>query len=158
ALCHHERAIAQVVLRRARGAHAQQRLRTDGGQLLHGNGGRRRADTSGRDGDLLAEQRARVRHILTVRGHLPGVVEVRGDQRAASGIPRQQDVAADLAALERNMVLPGHPAPCCSPSCQPANAQSDGEELAYFLQRATLRRIIWYRRVATPYAYHATSG
>ena len=74
-------------------------------QLLHRDGRAGAADAGGADRDLLAEQRAGVGGVLAVLRDLDGIIEQRGDGRAAARVTGQDHIAAHLALCAVDMIL-----------------------------------------------------
>ena len=89
----------------AAGTDADERVRTDVVQLLHGDGSGRAADAGGADADLLAEERTGVDIILTILGNMHRIVEQLCDGLAAARIAGQQAIAANIAFDTMDMEL-----------------------------------------------------
>ena len=89
----------------AAGTDADERVRTDVVQLLHGDGSGRAADAGGADADLFAEERAGVDIILTILGNMHRIVEQLCDGLAAARIAGQQAIAANIAFDTMDMKL-----------------------------------------------------
>ena len=89
----------------AAGTDADERVRTDVVQLLHGDRSGRAADAGGADADLFAEERAGVDIILTVLGNMHRIVEQLCDGLAAARIAGQQAIAANIAFDTMDMKL-----------------------------------------------------
>ena len=102
---HHHVAAADIQVDAAAGAYAEECVRADVVQLLHGDGGGRPANAGGADGHLLPQQRAGVDGVLPVLRHEMGVVKQRGDLLAAARVAGQDHIAAYVALLAVDMVL-----------------------------------------------------
>ena len=89
----------------AAGAGADEGIRAELMQLLHRDGRAGAADAGGADRDLLAEQRAGVGGVLAVLRDLDGIIEQRGDGRAAARVTGQDYIAAHLALCAVDMIL-----------------------------------------------------
>ena len=98
-------AAADIQVDTAAGAHADEGIRADVVQLLHGDGGRRAADAGGAHGDLLPQQRAGIDGIFPVLGHKMGIVKQRGDLLAPAGIAGQDHIAAHVALYTADVKL-----------------------------------------------------
>ena len=101
----HHLPAADVQIDTAAGAHADKRMRPQLVQFLHGNGRRGAADPRGANGHLLSQKRAGVDGVFPVGYYETGVVKMRGDGCAASGIAGQDTVATHVALSAADMEL-----------------------------------------------------
>ena len=89
----------------AAGAHADEGVRADIVQLLHGDGGRGAADARGADGDFFAQESAGVDGELPVAGDKVRVIKQGGYSLAPARVTGKDAVTAHIAGLAVNMKL-----------------------------------------------------
>ena len=87
------------------GAHPDEGIGADGGQLLHGNGGRGAADAGGANAHLLAQQRAGVDVVLPVHAYMDRIIEVGSDGLAPARIAGQEYIPAHVPFFTANVKL-----------------------------------------------------
>ena len=104
--CHHKVPALDVQPDAAAGAHPDEGVRADCGELLHGDGCRRPADAGGGHADLLPQEGAGVGGVLPVGHHVGGIVKIGRDLGTAAGVARQDAVAAHIPLLAVDMKLP----------------------------------------------------
>ena len=103
---HHDIAAGHLQLDAPAGAHPHKGVRTEIGQLLHGDGSGGPADAGGGDAHLLPQQRAGIGNILPVGHHVDGVFKIPGDLLAPPRVAGEQAVPSHVALLAVDVKLP----------------------------------------------------
>src|ERR1700704_1948841 len=95
--CDHKVRKMHALLDRPGGADADERRRPDGRQLFDSDGGRRRADSRGADGDQPTGKLSSVGGELAVSRDQPRAVELLGDRLHPTWVTWEEDDVADVA-------------------------------------------------------------
>ena len=102
---HHYISGADLHINTAAGAHPDKGVGANGRQLLHGDGGGGAADSGGADGNLFSQQRAGIDIVLPVHSHMMGIVKMRCNGLAPSGIPGEKHIPAHIPFLTADVKL-----------------------------------------------------
>ena len=104
AVCDDHIAGEHLCVHTAAGADADEGIRAEHVQLLHGDGGGGASDAGGGDGNGHAKEGAGDGLVFPVIGDEPGIVKAGADGLHPSGIPGKEHIAAHIALFHIDMV------------------------------------------------------
>ena len=102
---YHNVAGADIQINAAAGADADEGIRADIGQLLHGDGRGRAADAGGADRNLLPKDGSGIDIVLPVHADMDRVLKMSGNGLAPSRVTGQEYIAAHIALGAVNVIL-----------------------------------------------------